>query len=108
MGVVQRKLTKTFNNFFDSEKSSGILLILCTIVSLALTNSILGENYLSIWHAYVSGLSFEHWINDGLMAIFFLFIGWSWNVSFTTASCRISKMRFCRFSRQLAVSVYPP
>jgi NhaA family Na+:H+ antiporter len=75
MSVVQKKLSKTFKNFFDSEKSSGILLIICTVVSLAVTNSILGENYLSIWHAYVGGLSVEHWINDALMAIFFLFIG---------------------------------
>jgi NhaA family Na+:H+ antiporter len=75
MGVVQRKLSKTFNNFFHSEKSSGILLIICTIISLVITNSILGANYLSIWQMYVGGLSIEHWINDGLMAIFFLFIG---------------------------------
>ncbi len=75
MGVVQRKLSKTFQNFFESEKSSGILLIICTIVSLVITNSILGANYLSLWQMYVAGLSIEHWINDGLMAIFFLFIG---------------------------------
>ncbi len=75
MGVVQRKLSKTFKNFFDSEKSSGILLIICTIISLAITNSIIGMNYLSLWQMYVGGLSVEHWINDGLMAIFFLFIG---------------------------------
>ena len=75
MGVVQRKLSKTFQNFFDSEKSSGILLIVCTLVSLVVTNSILGANYLSIWQMYFAGLSVEHWINDGLMAIFFLFIG---------------------------------
>jgi NhaA family Na+:H+ antiporter len=75
MGVVQRKLSKTFKEFFDSEKSSGILLIVCTIVSLVITNSSIGANYLSLWHAYVGGLSIEHWINDGLMAIFFLFIG---------------------------------
>ena len=75
MGVVQRKLSKTFENFFDSEKSSGILLIICTIISLAITNSIIGMNYLSLWQMYVGGLSVEHWINDGLMAIFFLFIG---------------------------------
>jgi len=75
MGVVQRKLSKTFNNFFDSEKSSGILLIICTVVSLLITNSILGANYLSIWQMYVGGLSVEHWINDALMAVFFLFIG---------------------------------
>ena len=75
MGVVQRKLSKTFQNFFDSEKSSGILLIVCTLVSLVVTNSILGANYLSVWQMYFAGLSVEHWINDGLMAIFFLFIG---------------------------------
>ncbi len=75
MGVVQRKLSKTFRNFFGSEKSSGILLIICTAVSLLLANSIIGTNYLSIWQMYVGGLSVEHWINDALMAVFFLFIG---------------------------------
>jgi NhaA family Na+:H+ antiporter len=75
MGVVQRKLSKTFKSFFDSEKSSGILLIACTIVSLAVTNSSLGADYLHVWHAQAGGLSVEQWINDGLMAIFFLFIG---------------------------------
>ena len=75
MGVVQRKLTKTFKNFFDSEKSSGILLIICTVVSLAITNSILGANYLAMWQMKIGGLSVEHWINDFLMAIFFLLIG---------------------------------
>ncbi len=75
MGVVQRKLSNTFKNFFDSEKSSGILLIICTVVSLLLANSIIGANYLSIWQMYVGGLSVEHWINDALMAVFFLLIG---------------------------------
>jgi Na+:H+ antiporter, NhaA family len=75
MGVVQRKLTKTFNDFFDSEKSSGILLIICTVISLIITNSIIGANYLAMWQMKVGGLSVEHWINDALMAIFFLLIG---------------------------------
>ncbi|MEJ7847407.1 MAG: Na+/H+ antiporter NhaA [Pyrinomonadaceae bacterium] len=75
MGVVQRKLTNTFNKFFESEKSSGILIIACTAVSLLFTNSILGNNYLSIWQGYIGGMSVEHWINDGLMAVFFFLIG---------------------------------
>ncbi|MCA1566018.1 MAG: Na+/H+ antiporter NhaA [Acidobacteria bacterium] len=75
MAVVQRKLSKSFKRFFDSEKSSGILLIICTAVSLLLANSMFGANYLSIWHAYLGGLSVEHWVNDALMAVFFLFIG---------------------------------
>jgi len=75
MGVVQRKLSNTFSNFFESEKSSGILLIICTVVSLLLANSVIGANYLSISQLYVGGLSVEHWINDALMAVFFLLIG---------------------------------
>jgi len=75
MSIVKRKLSQTFRNFFDSEKSGGVLLIICTAVSLAVTNSAAGESYLGLWHTYVGGLSVEHWINDGLMAVFFLFIG---------------------------------
>src|SRR4028119_674737 len=75
MGIVQRKLSKSFKVFFDSEKSSGILMIAATVVSLALANSVLGESYLNVWHLYLGGLSVEHWVNDGLMAIFFLLIG---------------------------------
>ena len=73
--MVKRRLSKTFRNFFDSEKSSGILLIVCTAVSLLVTNSTAGESYLGLWHTHVGGLSLEHWINDALMAVFFLFIG---------------------------------
>lgn len=75
MGVVQRKLSRTFTSFFNSERAGGVVLIVCTIFSLLLTNSPIGENYLKIWHFDVAGLSVEHWINDGLMAIFFLLIG---------------------------------
>src|SRR3712207_4318925 len=75
MSIVKRKLSQTFRNFFDSEKSGGVLLIICTAVSLAVTNSAAGESYHGLWHTYVGGLSVEHWINDGLMAVFFLFIG---------------------------------
>jgi NhaA family Na+:H+ antiporter len=71
----QYPLSKTFIHFFESEKSSGIVLIICTIISLAIANSILGAAYTGIWSTYVAGMSIEHWINDGLMAIFFLFIG---------------------------------
>lgn len=75
MSIVQRKLSKSFKDFFDSEKSSGMLLIACTIVSLLITNSVLGAKYLSLWQIHLGGLSVEHWINDGFMAIFFLLIG---------------------------------
>jgi len=71
----QRPLSTTFKRFFNSEKSSGILILLCTLVSLAIANSPLSEPYLHFWHLQILGLSVEQWVNDGLMAIFFLFIG---------------------------------
>src|SRR6478672_10712751 len=71
----QTTLSKTFTAFFDSEKSGGILLIVCTIVSLVIANSAAGSAYLTFWHIQVAGLSMEHWINDALMAVFFLFVG---------------------------------
>ncbi len=75
MGISRGKLSKTFQNFFKDQKSGGIVLIIATIISLIITNSILGANYLNFWQQYVGGLSIEHWVNDGLMAIFFLLIG---------------------------------
>jgi NhaA family Na+:H+ antiporter len=68
-------LSKTFNRFFESEKLSGVLLIICTLLAITLTNSPIGESYLTLWHIELWGMSLEEWINDGLMAIFFLLIG---------------------------------
>src|SRR5215211_3757155 len=75
MGIVKRKLSKTFQNFFASGKSGGILLIVCTVVSLGITNSMIGAKYINFWQSYAGGLGLEHWINDALMAVFFLLIG---------------------------------
>jgi NhaA family Na+:H+ antiporter len=72
---LQTALSKTFTHFFESEKSGGVLLIVCTVVSLAITNSTLGWAYLNFWHLEVAGLTVSHWINDGLMAVFFLLVG---------------------------------
>ena len=68
------RLTKLFNDFFESEKG-GVLLIVCTVISLLLANSSIGESYLGFWHYQFAGLSIENWINEGLMAIFFFLIG---------------------------------
>jgi len=40
-----------------------------------IANSLFGTSYLNFWHLYIAGLSIEHWVNDALMAIFFLLIG---------------------------------
>lgn len=69
------KLTKLFSDFFESEKAGGFLLIASTLSSLVLANSFLQSEYLTLWHYTIAGQSLEYWINDGLMAIFFLLIG---------------------------------
>jgi NhaA family Na+:H+ antiporter len=71
----QPVLSRTFRRFFDSEKAGGILLIICTVISLILANSPVGEAYLGLWQVHLAGLSVEHWINDALMAVFFLLVG---------------------------------
>jgi len=68
-------LSKTFQAFFHSEKTGAILLLACTLLSLALANSPVRDAYSGLWQQVWFGLSLEHWINDGLMAVFFLFVG---------------------------------
>ena len=69
------RITKLFKDFFESEKVGGLILIACTMISLMLANSSFSQEYLHFWHTNINGHSLEHWINDGLMAIFFLLIG---------------------------------
>ncbi len=68
------KITKLFSAFFESEKAGGFILIFCTLLSLLLANTA-GETYVHFWHTMLGSHSVEHWINDGLMTIFFLLIG---------------------------------
>jgi len=68
------KLSRIFTEFFESEKTSGLVLILCTIVSLILAN-LFGDLYSGVWHIQIFSKPVEFWINDGLMTIFFLLVG---------------------------------
>jgi NhaA family Na+:H+ antiporter len=70
-----KRVTKQFKEFFESEKAGGLILISCTLFSLLIANSYLGIDYQNFWHTPFAGNTMEHWINDGLMTIFFLLIG---------------------------------
>jgi len=67
--------TKLFKLFIESEKSAGLVLIVCTILSLSFANSAFGVSYHHFWETNFAHQSLEYWINDGLMTIFFLLIG---------------------------------
>ena len=69
------KLTTTFKSFFESKKAEGLILLFVTILSLCLANSAIQTEYIQFWSTEVGHHSVTHWINDGLMAIFFLLIG---------------------------------
>lgn len=69
------RATKLFTDFFNSEKAGGFVLVACTILSLTVANSTFGADYHHFWQTQLQGHSIEHWINDGIMAIFFLLIG---------------------------------
>ena len=75
MCIRDRKIRKLFNEFFESEKAGGLILVFVTIVSLVLANSPFQTGYIKLWNYDVAGHSIVHWINDGLMAVFFLLIG---------------------------------
>ncbi len=80
---MDRTTRNAFKEFFESEKNSGIILIFCVIAALLLANSPLSEEYFGflghrlgvVWDDFVLKKSIEHWINDGLMAVFFLLVG---------------------------------
>ncbi|UVC15781.1 Na+/H+ antiporter NhaA [Mesorhizobium onobrychidis] len=64
-----------FREFLDSEAAGGIILMAAAALALIVANSPLAEAYFDALHAYLGPLSVSHWINDGLMAVFFLLVG---------------------------------
>jgi NhaA family Na+:H+ antiporter len=72
---VEKRLSTTFQEFLQSGQAGGVLLILCTLASLIAANSPAADGYLGFWRTVVGGLSIELWVNDALMAVFFLLVG---------------------------------
>ncbi len=69
------KLTRLYKEFFESEKAGGIVLLVCTALSIGLANSAFGNQYIQFLQTDISGHTIVQWVDDGLMAIFFLLIG---------------------------------
>ena len=77
------KFANLFKSFFDSEKVAGLLLLFCTVASVSIANSSWGAAYTHFLHTHADAsfihaslnMSIEHWVNDGLMTIFFLMVG---------------------------------
>lgn len=61
--------------FLEGEANSGLVLMACAALALLVANSPLASAYFATLKTYIGPLSLLHWINDGLMAVFFLFVG---------------------------------
>lgn len=77
------KVTRLFREFFESEKTGGLILVFCTALSIVIANSGWGGSWAHFWHARLDlsmgpiplDYPVEHWVNDGMMAVFFLLVG---------------------------------
>lgn len=63
------------SRFFAAESAGGLILMAAAFAALLIANSPWADIYFATLHVNVAGLSIEHWINDGLMAIFFMLVG---------------------------------
>lgn len=78
-----KRIVTPFEEFIHEETASGILLLACTCVALLLANSALADTYEHVLHTPIAlsigswrlEHSLHHWINDGLMALFFFVVG---------------------------------
>lgn len=70
-----RKVSENFQIFLKKESSPGYLLVMCALLSLVIANTGIGAGYLQIWNRNIAGHSLSHWIDDALMAVFFLLVG---------------------------------
>lgn len=75
MSARPQRPTSVLRNFLESSSSGGIVLMAAAFVAIVAANSPLSNAYADGLHAYIGSLSVQHWINDGLMAVFFLMVG---------------------------------
>lgn len=69
------KKQSLFSKLLNSQQAAGVILILASILGVVFANSGLANSYFSVLESKFLNLSILHWINDALMAIFFLLVG---------------------------------
>lgn len=78
-----KPLITNFEKFINKEALSGVLLFLATVAAVLVANSNLGQDYYDLWHLPLGinlgelniSMTLTYWIDDGLMALFFLMVG---------------------------------
>jgi Na+:H+ antiporter, NhaA family len=72
---LRRRPQSALRDFLNGEAAGGLVLMAVALLALGVANSPLATGYFGVLGIYVLGLSVLHWINDGLMAVFFLLVG---------------------------------
>jgi NhaA family Na+:H+ antiporter len=83
LGTLGHRVRAAALDFANWGPSAGILLLVATVLAVILTNSALGPAFEALWHQYLGftlgdsafRMSLQHWVNDGLLTIFFLVVG---------------------------------
>ena len=83
LGTLGHRVRSAALDFASWGPSAGVLLLIATVLAVALTNSALAPGFRAIWEEHLGftlgaagfGMSLRHWINDGLLTIFFLVVG---------------------------------
>lgn len=70
-----RRPVSLFRTFLDSEAAGGIVLMAAAALALVVANSPLAPSYFALLKTYIGPLNVAYWINDALMAVFFLLVG---------------------------------
>ncbi len=76
-------ISRSFIRFLKLESAGGIVMMTAAALALVVANTPLSDAYFGLWHTYAGAvigewslkMSFLHWVNDGLMAVFFFLVG---------------------------------
>ncbi len=83
LGTLGHRFRSAALDFASWGPSAGVLLLLSTVIAIAITNSMWGAGFEAFWEQYLGitfgsadfKLSLRHWVNDGLLTVFFLVVG---------------------------------
>lgn len=75
MALARAKSPSALRRFLEGQSSAGLFLMAMAAVALVLANSPVAGSYDALLHSHLGPLSIAHWINDAMMAVFFLLVG---------------------------------
>jgi NhaA family Na+:H+ antiporter len=108
---MKRKLVnaikKPIEIFLKTEASSGIVLAICALISMALANSPWAPQYFNLLMFKFAGLNIQQWINDALMAIFFFVIGMEIKKELIVGELRSPKQAALPIAAALGGMIFP-